>query len=87
MSDPQAKKTTVSVTSDSGFSMSPRVLIAIIIAVLALVFIFSNTGTATLSFVGLQFTAPGWIMFMVILLSGFLIGFMMGRNRYKRAKA
>jgi uncharacterized integral membrane protein len=80
----QSKKNTVTVTPDSGFVMSPKVVVALIIAVVALMFIFSNTGTATLSFLGLQFTAPGWLMFMVILIAGFLIGFMMGRNRYKR---
>jgi len=51
-----------------------RAIIAIIIAVAALAFVFSNVGPATLRFLFLEFTMPAWGWFLAILLAGVLIG-------------
>lgn len=54
--------------------VSPKLVIVIVLAVLALIFVFSNLGTATLHFLGFSFTAPGWIWFLLLLVVGVVIG-------------
>jgi uncharacterized integral membrane protein len=51
-----------------------RLIIAIIILALTLVFVFSNMGSATLHFLGFRFVAPGWIWFFAVLAAGVVIG-------------
>ncbi len=67
-----------------GVNLTARRIIGIIIAVAALIFVFSNTGQVTLKFLWLDVSAPGWVMLLVLLLAGFLVGFSMGRKRYKQ---
>lgn len=67
----------------SGMKLSGKQIGAIILGVLALLFVFSNTETATLKFLWMEFTAPGWMMLLIVLLSGVAVGFMFGRKRYK----
>ncbi|MDQ1246760.1 MAG: LapA family protein [Actinomycetota bacterium] len=69
--------------SVGGFSLTGRRIIGIIIGVIALIFVFSNTGEVTLKFLWLDVSAPGWLMLLILLLAGFLVGFMIGRKRYK----
>lgn len=57
-----------------GASSNGKVVIAIIIAVVALTFVFSNVAPATLSFLFLQFTMPAWGWFLAVLLAGVVIG-------------
>lgn len=85
MSD-QKKNSPVQVTGDSGYSISPKMIIAVVIGVVSLMFIFSNSGTANLKFLMWTFSAPGWLMFLLIMLAGAAIGFYLGRNRYKNGK-
>jgi len=51
-----------------------KVITAIIVAVAALTFVFSNVGPATLRFLFLQFTMPAWGWFLAVLLAGVVIG-------------
>lgn len=51
-----------------------KTIIAIIIAIAALTFVFSNVAPATLRFLFLQFTMPAWGWFLAILLAGVVIG-------------
>ena len=67
-----------------GINLTARRIIGLIIAVVALIFVFSNTGQVTLKFLWLDLSAPGWVMLLVLLLAGFLVGFTMGRKRYKQ---
>lgn len=53
---------------------STRAIIAIVIAIAALAFVFSNVGPATLRFLFLQFTMPAWGWFLAVLLAGVVIG-------------
>ena len=53
---------------------STRAIIAILIAIAALAFVFSNVGPATLRFLFLQFTMPAWGWFLAVLLAGVVIG-------------
>lgn len=57
-----------------GASSNGKVIIAIIIAVAALTFVFSNVAPATLRFLFLQFTMPAWGWFLAVLLAGVVIG-------------
>lgn len=63
-----------------------KAIIAIIIAIAALAFVFSNVGPATLRFLFLQFTMPAWGWFLAILIAGVVIGslFPWFRPRKKR---
>lgn len=55
-------------------AVSGRAITAILVAVLALVFVFSNVGPATLRFLFLQFTMPAWGWFLAVLIAGVVIG-------------
>jgi uncharacterized integral membrane protein len=68
---------------ESGVTLSPRAIVGIVIAVVCLIFVFSNTKQATLSFLWIDITAAGWVLLFVLLALGFLAGFLIGRNRYK----
>jgi uncharacterized integral membrane protein len=66
-----------------GINLSPKAIVGIVIAVVCLIFVFSNTEEATLSFLWLDITGAGWIFLFALLALGFLAGFLIGRNRYK----
>lgn len=68
-----------------GVQLTGRRIVGIIIAVVALIFVFSNTGQVTLQFLWLDVSAPGWLMLLILLLAGFLVGFMIGRKKYKES--
>lgn len=72
-----------SVGDDSGVTLSPKAIVGIVIAVVCLIFVFSNTKEATLSFLWLDITAAGWVFLFTLLALGFLAGFLIGRSRYK----
>jgi uncharacterized integral membrane protein len=55
-------------------SNNGKVILAIIITVAALTFVFSNVAPATLSFLFLQFTMPAWGWFLAVLVAGVVIG-------------
>ncbi|WP_157001846.1 LapA family protein [Agromyces laixinhei] len=57
-----------------GAAFGGKVIVAIIIAVAALTFVFSNVAPATLSFLFLNFTMPAWGWFLAVLLAGVAIG-------------
>jgi uncharacterized integral membrane protein len=68
---------------DEGVNLSPKAIAGIVIAVVCLIFVFSNTKEATLSFLWLDITGAGWVFLFALLALGFLAGFLIGRNRYK----
>ncbi|MBL3699868.1 LapA family protein [Leucobacter luti] len=61
-----------------------RIIVAIIITVVALAFVFSNVGSATLRFLFLQFTMPAWAWFLAVLAAGVVIGSLFPWFRPKR---
>lgn len=67
----------------SGTSLSPRQIVGIVVGVIALIFVFSNTGQVSLNWLFLSFTAPGWVMLLILLAAGFVTGFGLARSRYK----
>jgi uncharacterized integral membrane protein len=70
-------------TGTTGFRLTPRWILGIVIAVIGLVFVFSNTSEATLRFLWLSMTAPGWVFLVVLLALGFASGWLIARSRYK----
>lgn len=56
-----------------GFFTAKRVL-ALILLIISLVFIFANTQMATLNLIGIRVTMPGWLWFICLLVIGFIIG-------------
>jgi uncharacterized integral membrane protein len=82
MSDQDSSKSSLSV---GGVDLTFRRILGLVIGVVALIFVFSNTGEVELRFLGLSVTAPGWVMLLALLLAGFAVGFMLGRKRYKQA--
>ena len=67
----------------SGRDLSPKLVIGIIIAVVCLVFVFSNTEQVSFTFLWLEVSASGWVFLFLLLALGFLAGFLIGRNRYR----
>ncbi len=51
-----------------------KAIIAIIVAIAALAFVFSNVAPATLRFLFLEFTMPAWGWFLAVLAAGVVIG-------------
>lgn len=69
---------------ESGFRWTPRWIAGVTIGAVCLVFVFSNTGEATLKFLWLNLTAPGWFFLFMLLGLGFLSGWLVARSRYRR---
>lgn len=61
-------------TSKGG--VSAKLVIGLVLLAVALVFVFSNLTSATLHFLGITFTAPGWVWFLALLAIGVVIGSM-----------
>lgn len=55
-------------------AVNGKVILAIILAIAALTFVFSNVAPATLKFLFLQFTMPAWGWFLAVLIAGVVIG-------------
>lgn len=66
-----------------GSHLTPRAIITLGVAAACLVFVFSNTADVSLRFLWLELSAPGWVFLFTLLALGFLIGFVVGRNRYR----
>lgn len=54
--------------------MSPKAIAAIIITVLALIFVFSNLDDGSMHFLGFVFVLPRWLWFLIVLVAGVVIG-------------
>jgi uncharacterized integral membrane protein len=67
----------------AGFRLTPRWILGLTIAAVCLIFVFSNTGQATLRFLWLELSGPGWVFLFVLLGAGFVSGWLMARSRYR----
>lgn len=66
--------TAAATPKDAAPRSNAKAIVAIIIAVAALAFVFSNVAPATLRFLFLQFTMPAWGWFLLVLVAGVVIG-------------
>ena len=64
MSDPSEKKDKTTVSA-GGVNLTPRAIVAIVIGIAALIFVFSNTAEIELRFLWLELSAPGWVLLLV----------------------
>lgn len=79
MSDNHASSTSSSLTS----LVTPKRVLALVIAIVALIFVFSNTDPVSLQWLWFTVEAPAWILLLLVLLAGAIAGFAMGRRHYK----
>lgn len=56
--------------------LSPRLVAAVVLGVLALVFIFQNTGSGHVNFLFWDIALPAWVWLLVIFLIGVVVGSM-----------
>ncbi|MDN5790604.1 MAG: LapA family protein [Micrococcales bacterium] len=54
--------------------ISVRTVIAAVIVVLALIFVFQNTGSGRVSFLFWEFNAPAWIWLVIVFAAGVAVG-------------
>jgi uncharacterized integral membrane protein len=66
----------------------PALVLAGILLVIALIFIFSNLDTATMKFLGISVTMAGWVWVVLLLAIGIIVGslFPWLRPRKKKEK-
>lgn len=56
------------------FRITPRMVIAAVIAIVALVFVFQNTGNGRVELLVWSITMPTWIWLLVIFIAGVVTG-------------
>ena len=73
----------------SGVQVTPRMIIAGVALILAVIFIAQNTDDQTLEFLWFEVTMPLWVFMLTMLVAGALIGqgIVYARARNKRKKA
>ncbi|UYM07328.1 LapA family protein [Solicola gregarius] len=64
----------------------PKTVIGVVIAVLALVFVFQNTGKGQVDFLFWSVSMPAWIWLLVIFAAGVVVGSNFPWLRRRRAK-
>lgn len=84
MADPPAPSQLGAARASSKRRRSGTLAILAVVAVLALVFVVQNHNSVSLSYLGAHFSAPEWLMLLVFLALGALIGMVIGRRRTSR---
>jgi uncharacterized integral membrane protein len=74
-------------SAQEGFHPTKKQIIAAIIAVVALLFIFQNTGTGHFHFLFFDFQAPLWIWLLAVFAGGIATGLLIASRRAKRHAA
>lgn len=54
--------------------VSAKVVVALVLTAVALIFIFQNTGSQEVHFLGWYFSMPTWLWILVIFLLGAVVG-------------
>lgn len=71
---PKTERPAIDGADSNAKSNGTKAIVAIIIAIVALSFVFSNVAPATLRFLFLEFTMPAWGWFLAVLAAGVVIG-------------
>ena len=61
--------------------LRPRTIVAIVLAILALIFVFQNTAHSKLKFLFWSMSMPAWIWLFILLAVGFLAGLLFPKFR------
>ena len=67
-------------TTSGGVQLTPKTILALIIAGASLIFIFSNTDHIGMQFLWFNFSAPGWVMFLALFVGGAAVGGLIGHE-------
>ena len=54
--------------------LSPKTITALVLAVLALIFVFQNTGRGTVQLYFWEITAPAWVWTLTLFIAGAIVG-------------
>jgi uncharacterized integral membrane protein len=65
----------------AGRGVSPRLIGAAVLLVLALIFVFENTRKVKVRFLVPEVKAPLWLALVITLVLGMLVGFFLARHR------
>ena len=68
----------------SGFHITPKVVLIAVIAVASIIFVFLNRDSTTFDFLLFDLTMPTWIAFLGLLVVGAVIGYFGRGARDKR---
>ncbi|GAA4488969.1 hypothetical protein GCM10023094_49730 [Rhodococcus olei] len=64
-------------------TMTPARWLALILMVLAVIFIFQNTATTTIQLAWLHINAPLWLALLAVFVIGWAAGWLTGRRRVR----
>ena len=62
-----------------------KLIVAAIIVVLAMTFVFQNTATGRVDFLFWSIEAPAWLWLLIIFLAGAVAGWLFGRRGRRRS--
>lgn len=65
----------------SSNGLSPKSIVAAVIAVVALVFVFQNTSETKVKFLGFTITTWAWLMYLCLFVAGVLVGLLLAWMR------
>jgi uncharacterized integral membrane protein len=74
-------------SAQEGFHPTKKQIIAAIIAVIAVLFIFQNTGTGHFHFLWFDFQAPVWIWLLAVFAGGVATGLLIASRRARKHEA
>ncbi|OLT21109.1 hypothetical protein BJF78_08570 [Pseudonocardia sp. CNS-139] len=61
--------------------VSPRLVIALVIVVLVGIFVAQNRDTVQIQLFAVTVTSPVWLLLVIMVLIGVLVGLLLGRRR------
>ena len=61
-----------------------RLIAAGVAAVLVLIFVIQNHGRVRMHYLGADFSSPLWLMLLIVVAVGVLIGFLLSWRRHRR---
>lgn len=61
--------------------LTPRRVVALVLTVVAVLFVFLNRDDVTLNLLGIRVTGPLWLSSLVLLLVGIVIGYLLTARR------
>ena len=71
---------------DKPSPITPRRVLVALLVVAALFFVFQNTNTIDVSWLFFGFSAPLWLLTVILLAVGFVIGWFVGRPSRRERK-
>ena len=67
--------------SGSSFQLTPRRIIGLLIAVVAIAFILQNRDTVSTNLLVFEFRAPMWVTLLIVFVAGAAAGWLLQRRR------